>query len=586
MKLFKIIKRETTKNTSNLVLAIFLGGISQMLLVEILHNAAEQASVASISIRHFLLLGCCISLYLFAQKYVSDKSCEIVEQAIVKIRCRIANKIRKTELSTLEAIGSASLYARLTQDALYISNTASMTINNLQAFFMMLFMLFYLCWLSPSVFFLVFLSLLLGVISYARYSEIYAHNWRLLSKRETAFFEKFSHVLSGFKEIRINETKSNEVYADYVKVNKEKLDIRVKTTQLYNVNKLFAAGFFFLAIIGVLVILPHFQEITSGDMLKIIATLLFIFGPYQSVIAGVSIFALADNSAKNIWELEEQLNQKLKFQKKSFNPTEGNTALPPLRLKGALHLKGLMFQYKNKDGVDNFSIGPIDLKIDKGEIIFVTGGNGSGKSTFMKLLTGLYLPKGGVIYLQESSEAKEIKTYITPHNYQQYRELFTTIFTDFHLFDKLYGLKDINPLEVKQLLQEMELPKEKTTYRNRAFTNIKLSSGQRKRLALINAILEDKDIYILDEVAADLDPWFRDVYYYKILTKLKAKGKTVFVISHDRKYWEIADRILHLENGQVKEIAQKDFQNYIDNADKTAKSMMFSSRKNGNTANS
>ena len=272
--------------------------------------------------------------------------------------------------------------------------------------------------------------------------------------------------------------------------------------------------------------------------------------------------------------MEIQLDQKLKHQQNQLNGASSAPEVQPLAFKHSIQLKNLVFEYEHKNELNNFSVGPINLTIGKGEIIFVTGGNGAGKSTFMKLLTGLYLPKRGTIYIDSDLKKKHAGIYIDTHNYQQYRELFTTIFTDFHLFDKLYGLKDIKPDEVKQLLREMELAEEKTTYRNGGFTNIKLSSGQKKRLALVNAILEDKALYIFDEVAADLDPWFRDVYYYKILSKLKAKGKTIFVISHDRKYWEIADRILHLNNGQMKEIASKDFQNYIQSADQAAKNMM------------
>lgn len=576
MKLLKVIRRETKdQNLSLLFSAIVASGISQMFIIEVMHSVAENITEQVVEYRYFFLFLLCVLLYLFSRRYVLDRSAYLVELSITRIRCRIANKTRRTELATFEKVGASPLYARLTQDALFVSNNAVPMLLNMQAIMVVAFMLIYIAWLSVAIFIIVVLSIFVGTIAYVRYAEIYAYNWKMLSIKETDFFEKFSHILSGFKEIRINRAKSDEVYANYVRVNNEKFLKRMETTELYNVNMLFAQGFFFAGIAAILFVLPNFQAANMETILKVTATLLFIFSPYERLISSISVFAAAENAAENIWELELQLDQKLKHQQKHFNGLSTAQEIP-LEFKNAIRLEGLVFEYQNKNVNNNFSVGPINLTIGKSEIIFVTGGNGAGKSTFMKLLTGLYLPKYGRIYLDNPPTEKQRKTYIDTYNYQQYRELFTTIFTDFHLFDKLYGLKDINPIEVKELLREVELPQEKTTYRNGGFTNIKLSSGQKKRLALVNAILEDKDIYIFDEVAADLDPWFRDVYYYKILSNLKAKGKTIFVISHDRKYWEIADRILHLENGQVKEIAQRDFQNYIEHADQAAKSMMVS----------
>lgn len=152
---------------------------------------------------------------------------------------------------------------------------------------------------------------------------------------------------------------------------------------------------------------------------------------------------------------------------------------------------------------------------------------------------------------------------VTPLNYQQYRNLFSTIFTDFHLFDKLYGVEEVNPAVVNKLLENMELPEEKVQFKNDTFTNLHLSSGQKKRLALTTAIMEDKPIYIFDEVAADLDPEFRDKYYYELLMELKERGKMVIVVSHDRHYWTVPDRLLEMRNGQIRELSREEIDSLL-----------------------
>ena len=174
-------------------------------------------------------------------------------------------------------------------------------------------------------------------------------------------------------------------------------------------------------------------------------------------------------------------------------------------------------------------------------MLFLIGGNGSGKTTLLKLLTGLYYPDSGTIALDERILDKT--------TYQAYRELFALIFDEFHLFDRLYGLDSINSKKVNDLLRLMELDA-KTEVLDEGFTNIQLSTGQRKRLAMIVALLDDRPIYVLDEWAADQDPHFRKYFYDVLLYELKEQGKTIIAVSHDDRYFHVADRVLKMEYGQ------------------------------------
>ena len=158
------------------------------------------------------------------------------------------------------------------------------------------------------------------------------------------------------------------------------------------------------------------------------------------------------------------------------------------------------------------------------------GGNGSGKTTLLKLFTALYRPIEGCIRVDGAE--------IVAANVQSYRNLFSAIFSDFHLFDKLHGLRDAAPERVDQLLRLMEISS-KTAFGDGRFTTILLSTGQRKRLALVVSYLEDKPVYIFDEVAADQDPHFRRYFYDTLLPELKRAGKTVVVVSHDDRYFHV-----------------------------------------------
>lgn len=208
-----------------------------------------------------------------------------------------------------------------------------------------------------------------------------------------------------------------------------------------------------------------------------------------------------------------------------------------------LTLEKVTATYSSDDGNRQFTLGPIDLTITKGEVVFVIGGNGSGKSTLAKVLTGLYAPSGGTVRLDGD--------VIGDDNRESYRQLFTAIFSNHHVYQRLFGL---DPAHVEsrgpELIKALELA-EKVQLENGAYTTTMLSSGQRKRLSMVTARLEDRRIMVLDEWASDQDPRFRDLFYREILPELKKEGRTVLVISHDDRYFDSADRLVRLEDGNI-----------------------------------
>lgn len=210
-----------------------------------------------------------------------------------------------------------------------------------------------------------------------------------------------------------------------------------------------------------------------------------------------------------------------------------------------LEMDKVCFSYKDDEGKSTFGLDSINFQIKKGDCVFIVGGNGSGKSTLLKVLTGLYHPSSGDITVEDIPVEKT--------DFQAYRELFSIIFTDFHLFGRLYGLGEVETKKVNNLIKLMELNK-KTQYKNGKFTVTNLSTGQRKRLAMITSFLDDKAIYVFDEVAADQDPQFRQFFYEVLIKDLKKNGKTVIAATHDDKYFDVADKVLKMESGKMIEL--------------------------------
>jgi putative ATP-binding cassette transporter len=207
-----------------------------------------------------------------------------------------------------------------------------------------------------------------------------------------------------------------------------------------------------------------------------------------------------------------------------------------------IRLEAVSFEYVDRDGNPLFRVGPLELAVGRGEILFVMGGNGSGKTTLLKLLMGLYPPATGRLSIDDVPVGEAERS--------SYRSLFSAIFADFHLFRKLYGLPAIRPEAVHALLRQFQL-EAKTDFETDHFTNVRLSTGQRKRLAMIVALLEDRPCYVFDEWAADQDPEFRRYFYEELLRDLAARGKTIVAVTHDDRYLHVADRVITMELGQI-----------------------------------
>ncbi len=220
-----------------------------------------------------------------------------------------------------------------------------------------------------------------------------------------------------------------------------------------------------------------------------------------------------------------------------------SAAVPADAQWNTLELRAVTHSYNRESESQTFVLGPIDLYFKPCELVFIIGGNGSGKTTLVKLITGLYAPEQGHIYL----DGREIEDKTV----EWYRQHFSVVFSDFYLFEQLLGLNDAD-LEVKaqMYLEQLKLS-HKVSVANGRFSSTDLSQGQRKRLALLTAYLEDRPIYVFDEWAADQDPYFKNIFYLQLLPELKARGKMVLVISHDDRYYNIADRIIKLDEGQV-----------------------------------
>ncbi|MBP3962983.1 ABC transporter ATP-binding protein [Paenibacillus lignilyticus] len=206
----------------------------------------------------------------------------------------------------------------------------------------------------------------------------------------------------------------------------------------------------------------------------------------------------------------------------------------------------------------------IDLDIKPGERIAIVGGNGAGKTTFIKLLCGLYKPTSGEITLGGVD--------ITRYNRDEFFALFSTVFQDIHLFccDIAGNISQQSPektdygkvkkcLEMSGLMDKVSgLEKGESTLLVRRVHNdaIELSGGEQQKLALARALYKDAPVIILDEPTAALDP-IAESEIYQRYAELTA-GKTSIYISHRLASTRFCDRILFIDGGGIAECGTHD----------------------------
>ena len=284
--------------------------------------------------------------------------------------------------------------------------------------------------------------------------------------------------------------------------------------------------------------MPSAIELNFKQLADYIIVIIFMARPIESIINLIPAIGKANIALMKINSLE------LASENKALQVNQQRELLTTIN---SLEINNLSYRYHNRESDDNFSLKAIDFNLTPGKIVFFIGGNGSGKSTLAKLITGLYRPTQGTIKLNGIE--------ISNANLNWYRQHFSAIFADFYLFDRLLGYENYSHrLEqtISEYLVKLNL-EHKVHFTNGRFSTVALSQGQRKRLALLVTYLEDRPIYLFDEWAAEQDPRFREIFYTQILSELKSQGKIILAITHDDRYFDIADRIIKLDRGRVRD---------------------------------
>lgn len=547
MLLIDLLRSRTRIDLRLAVGLLSLASIATTMVLIIVNLAAEQAEDGVASMRYLGMMGLSLIGYIWAQKKSSDMIAAEVEHILHQLRLGMFDRVRKAAPDTLARVGQGAVQTALTQEMQTVSAALPLMLNGVQQVVLIICVAAYLAWLSTFAF--VMISVLAIVVSTIHLQRIRKINdaTRDAIDDENLLFGGLSDLLHGFKEVKMNSRRRAALLGALndrsIRARDTKSVVKAQWSREFALIQLAFYGM----MAAMVFIVPIFTSDYHDVAVQTTTAALFMIGPIGAVVAAVPSFTDSDVALRKIKDIDDQLEDALDAQhaQEATNGTSSPETLEKfqdgLGNIAEISLRDVHFAYPGTSDSPGFAVGPINATFKKGEITFITGGNGAGKSTIIAVLTGLRPAAGGSIMVNDCP--------VPTDALQLYRDHFATVLSDYHLFRELYGIDDIDPKRVQTLLKQMEID-DKVELDDNAFSTTSLSQGQRKRLALIAALLEEKPVLVLDEWAADQDPHFRSVFYEKILPSLRKQGKIIICVTHDDRWFDKADTIYHVRDGE------------------------------------
>lgn len=558
MKLFDEFSKRAPNRVFFSILLGALSGVFAALLIPIVLNAInnDAGRFTEVELVNRYFLGFEVANYQFAALFFF--ACVFIlcarsfsQIALIRIsldlttslRISVYNRVINSSIPALEKLGPSRIIATITEDVRRIIMGAQMLPDLIINVVTVLGMLSFLLYLNSDVFLFVLGAIVFGIVTYQ--IPVYFGNKAMNHSRVT--FDKLQEsirgLLYGTKELKLNKAKRDDYFGNILLSHENEVkcaDKKALTLVRMAINYGDLLSFYIIGVVTFIFV--NYHSVSSNEMLGVVMALLYLTGPVAAILNCSPQLIMAKISLNKLNQLLEEI------------PTENaNEDVFSIAPWDSIVFKDVTYRHtsavdKSANDVtateqETFAVGPMSFEIKRGEVTFIVGGNGSGKSTLSKVITQHYIPDSGSVNFGE--------TVLDQHNLNSCRNEVSAIFSDYYLFDRLLGVNvDGSAQLVNEYLEYLELDK-KVEVSKGHFSTLKLSDGQRKRLALLVSFIEDKSLYVFDEWAADQDPVFKKVFYEKILPDLKAKNKAIVVISHDDRYFSIADKLLIMEDGQL-----------------------------------
>ena len=540
-QLFSFLLRFTREvRYSRLTIAIValtgaVGGIASTSMLALITRILTQQQSQQVWKLIWLFAALCLLLPFV--RFVSQiLLINLTQKALLRLRLLLVRRILAAPLRHLEQLGPHRLLATLTNDIGVIVESLGVLPLMVMHLAVVVTCLIYLGMLSGLVLLQIAAFIVIGVISYQLPIIRAIGHFTRARRTFDELTRQIRALTEGTKELKMNRARRHAFVEEVEESTQQQLEQARAGQVVFTAASSWGQSLFFFVLGLLVLVLPQLQPMPQQVLVGFTVLLFQLMVPLEVLMTTLPGLGRASVAAANV----ERLGFSLSSEGQEQEAPKGT----PLEVRwDRLELDGVTHSYRRENEDETFLLGPIDITFRPGELVFLVGGNGSGKTTLAKLILGLYGP--------ESGEVRFAGKTIDDANREQYREHFAAVFSDFFVFERLLGLQATAlDDEARGYLRKLHL-EQKVQVQDGVLSTIDLSQGQRKRLALLTAYLEDRPIYLFDEWAADQDPLFKEIFYLELLPQLRSRGKTVIVISHDDHYYQVADRILKLDYGKI-----------------------------------
>ncbi len=537
MKLIGLLLRASRAGVVLSILFGLLAGASFTGLISLINRVVSgQAGASPPVIAAFISVGVFALVMRIASQMLANR---LHYGVIFDLRMQLCRQLLATPLRRLEESGAHRLMAVLTDDVISVSTGLVTLPNIIINLAIVAGCLVFLGWLSWGLLLCMLAFMAVGIATYRQPTMWAVAIMGRARQLQDALFKHFRGLTEGMKELKLHlQRRESFLREELERTASELRALQIRGNDIFAISASWGVFLFFIFIGVLLFVIPRFIEVERTMLVGYTLVVLYLQQPLQYLTDCMPFLGRGTIALRKIEELGVALERQSSEEQEDASEAEGE---PPSFSR--MELIGVTHSYLREQENSRFTLGPIHLFLERGEIVFLVGGNGSGKTTLAKLIAGLYVPESGEIHVDGVP--------VTGKRLGGYRRHFSAVFSDFYLFERLLGLPPDNVARQAQgYLEKLQLS-HKVRLEGNSLSTTNLSQGQRKRLALLTAYLEDRPIYIFDEWAADQDPSFKEVFYRGLLPELKRRGKTVVVISHDDRYFPVADRILRLESGSL-----------------------------------
>ena len=514
-----------------LIVVSALAGVANMLLILLVTSALNSDVALKFQIFYFVLV---LSVYLFGRRFVQVRLIKLTRDLIYDLRIKLIDRIFSTSYQKFEKIDRGRIYTALNDDVGTIGESINMFILLVTHLFTAAAAMIYLATIAFWATILTTLLILSLTAIYYFVSRSTNHYFEEARDTRNGFMRLLNGMIDGFKEISLRQNKKLS-YKEDISENADEYRQKISIASIRYVMASLVGEIVLVSILGTAVfVFPRlFPAIQPAAISMFVIVLLYLINPVNGILQSIPAIKRLTIAWNRVHRFTKEIPANCAPGGRTGTQFAGNIH--------SLRVENLGFAYG--EGDTRFVVGPIDLEVRQGEILFIIGGNGSGKTTLAKLLTGLYEADSGKIYIDE----EEVP-------FSTLGERFSAVFNPHYLFDKLYDI-DISTkqAEIGRYLDLLHLSEKVTVLDNGTFSTLDLSGGQRKRLALLLCYLEDSPIYLFDEWAADQDPEYRKFFYRTLLPEMAAKGKIIIAITHDDHYFDVADKVVKMNQGKLTE---------------------------------